>query len=35
MKGWILVEPGGLKNDKDLSRWVETGVKYAASLPPK
>lgn len=35
MKGWILVDPGGLKNDKDFSRWVEIGVKYAASLPPK
>ena|SRR5437868_15136747 len=35
MKGWILVEPEGLKTDKDLSTWVDTGVKYAASLPPK
>jgi hypothetical protein len=35
MKGWILVDPRGLKNDKDFSRWVEIGVKYAASLPPK
>ena len=35
MKGWILVEPEGLRTEKDLSKWVETGVKYAASLPPK
>ena len=35
MKGWILVDAEGLKADKDLSGWVDTGVKYAASLPPK
>jgi len=35
MKGWILVEPEGLKTEKDLAAWVDTGVKYAASLPPK
>jgi hypothetical protein len=35
MKGWILVAPEGLKTDKALAKWVETGVDYAASLPPK
>ena len=35
MKGWILIEPGGLTTDKALAKWVETGVTYAASLPPK
>ena len=35
MKGWILVAPEGLKTDKALANWVETGVAYAASLPPK
>ncbi|HEX9219213.1 MAG TPA: TfoX/Sxy family protein [Gemmatimonadaceae bacterium] len=35
MKGWILVEPDGLRTDKALAKWVETGVSYAASLPPK
>jgi len=35
MKGWILVEPEGVKTDKALSKWVETGVSYAASLSPK
>ncbi|HEY3112321.1 MAG TPA: TfoX/Sxy family protein [Gemmatimonadaceae bacterium] len=35
MKGWILVEPDGLKADRALAKWVETGVSYAASLPPK
>ena len=35
MKGWILVAPEGLTTDKALAKWVETGVAYAASLPPK
>jgi len=35
MKGWLLVELDGLKTDKALAKWVETGVTYAASLPPK
>ncbi|GAC1412043.1 MAG: TfoX/Sxy family protein [Gemmatimonadaceae bacterium] len=35
MKGWILVEQEGLKTDKSLAKWVETGVDYAASLPSK
>src|SRR5438876_11303808 len=33
MKGWILIEPDGLRTDKKLAKWVETGVNYAASLP--
>ncbi len=35
MKGWILVDAEGVKTEKDLAAWVDTGVKYAASLPPK
>ena len=35
MKGWILIEPDGVRTDKTLAKWVETGVNYAASLPPK
>ena len=35
MKGWILVQPKGLATPAGLSKWVTTGVEYAASLPPK
>jgi hypothetical protein len=35
MKGWILVGGEGLSAEKDLAKWVEMGVKYAASLPHK
>ena len=35
MKGWLLVEPKGLATAPALAKWVDTGVAYAASLPPK
>jgi len=35
MKGWILVQPDALKTNAALAKWVDVGVKYAVSLPPK
>lgn len=35
MTGWVLVAPEGIASDQDLARWVDTGVSYAESLPPK
>lgn len=35
MDGWLRVEPEGLDGDADLRRWVDVGVRYARSLPPK
>ena len=35
MKGWLLVDPAGCAEDGDLRRWVDRGVAYARSLPPK
>ena len=35
MKGWILVEPAGLKTEAKLSRWIQVAAKYVASLPAK
>ena len=35
MKGWILVRPPGFARADALKKWVQMGVKYAASLPPK
>jgi hypothetical protein len=34
MKGWLLVAADGHAED-DLRRWVDRGVAYAVSLPPK
>jgi TfoX/Sxy family transcriptional regulator of competence genes len=35
MKGWIMVKPVGLKNDRDLKKWVERGLDFASGLPKK
>ncbi len=35
MKGWIMVEPQGTTSEKAVHGWVEKGVTYARSLPPK
>jgi TfoX/Sxy family transcriptional regulator of competence genes len=35
LKGWILVAPQGYAEDQDLDRWIEQGVAFAQTLPPK
>ena len=35
MPGWLRVDADGVATDDDLSPWVETGIAYARSLPPK
>jgi hypothetical protein len=35
MKGWIVVEPYGHSEDDDLLRWIERGLAYAHTMPPK
>lgn len=35
MKGWLRVDDSVLDDDKTLQLWVERGVAYARSLPPK
>ena len=35
MKGWVVVTPPGYEDEKDLADWVQEGVKFALSLPPK
>jgi TfoX/Sxy family transcriptional regulator of competence genes len=35
MKGWLLVDSDGHAEDEDLHRWVDRGLVYAGSLPPK
>lgn len=35
IKGWLLVATDVLADDASLSIWVERGVGYARSLPPK
>ncbi len=35
MDGWLHVDVAALGTDEDLQRWVNHGIIYARSLPPK
>ena len=35
LNGFVFVMPEGLRNREALKAWVDLGVRYAASLPPK
>ena len=35
MKGFLYVMPKGLRSDKALAAWVERGLAFGRSLPPK
>ncbi|HEX8646629.1 MAG TPA: TfoX/Sxy family protein [Thermoleophilaceae bacterium] len=35
MRGWLRVGAEGVRTERDLRPWVERGVAYARSLPPK
>ncbi len=35
MKGFVQVDGEGVAEDAELARWIDAGVGFAASLPPK
>jgi hypothetical protein len=35
MNGWVLVGGEGIAEDEDLERWIDVGMGFAGSLPPK
>jgi len=35
MRGWVMVSSGGYVSEVDLQAWVQRGVNFALSLPPK
>ena len=35
LAGWVRVAPEGLRTKRQLAPWVERGVAFARSLPPK
>jgi hypothetical protein len=35
MAGWLRIAPEAVEDDAALTRWVERGVAYARTLPPK
>lgn len=35
MDGWLRVEPEAVATDEELGSWVDRGVGYASTLPPR
>lgn len=35
MRGWVMVEPDGIENDEQLSRWIERATRFVRTLPEK
>jgi TfoX/Sxy family transcriptional regulator of competence genes len=35
MRGWVVVDKGGVETDDALKAWVEKGSRFARSLPAK
>jgi TfoX/Sxy family transcriptional regulator of competence genes len=35
MPGWLRLESEDVANDEDLTPWIERGISFARSLPPK
>ncbi len=35
MPGWLRIETEGVRTKRQLERWVQRGVDYARTLPPK
>jgi TfoX/Sxy family transcriptional regulator of competence genes len=35
MKGWVLVESGGVEDDEELRGWIQRAVKFVGKLPAK
>ncbi|MBS0204715.1 MAG: TfoX/Sxy family protein [Planctomycetes bacterium] len=35
MKGWILVDPAGLEEDRSVNEWLQRAFDFVSTLPPK
>jgi TfoX/Sxy family transcriptional regulator of competence genes len=35
MTGWVVVEPEGIDEDRQLKRWIERAMKFVETLPKK
>ena len=35
LKGYLYVEPLGFKIEKSLKKWIEQGIEFVKTLPPK
>lgn len=35
MRGWVVIDPPGLILESDLNTWVQRGINFTKTLPPK
>jgi len=35
MSGWVMVDSSGTADDAALAEWLDVGIKFVLSLPPK
>lgn len=35
MRGWVIVEPAGIEEDRDLAEWIYRAKEFVATLPAK
>lgn len=35
MPGWLYLSPADLRSDDELGPWIDRGIEYARSLPPR
>jgi hypothetical protein len=35
MRGWVVVLPEGVSSDREMAAWVQRGLAFALTLPPK
>jgi hypothetical protein len=35
MAGWILIAPEGFEEDEELKNWIDYGIRFSSTLPPK
>ena len=35
MKGWVMIEPAGVRTNAQLKKWLEQARVFAQTLPPK
>ncbi len=35
MKGWLLIDPAGVADDRGLNGWIDRAIEFVATLPAK
>ena len=35
MKGWLIIDAGGIRTDRSLRLWIKRSITFVAGLPPK